>query len=63
MIAAAAREAILFGDTLLSGGDDDGDDLASELARAYRSYLGIREAAAKPSKGRLTKDGRRILSR
>jgi AcrR family transcriptional regulator len=63
MIAAAAREAILFGDTLLSGAGADDGDLASELARAYRAYLGIREPRAKALKERLTKRGRRILSR
>jgi len=63
MIAAAAREAILFGDTLLSGAGTDDCDLVSELARAYRSYLGIRAAHAKIPERRLTKRGRRILSR
>jgi AcrR family transcriptional regulator len=62
MIAAAAREATLFGDTLLSGAGADDGDLATELARAYRAYLGIQEPRAMASAGRLTKRGRRILS-
>lgn len=63
MIAAAAREAILFGQALPSGGGTDDGDLATELARAYRAYLGIRESRAKASERSLTKRGRRVLSR